>query len=470
MALRRLQLTTFAMLAICALLLCWNGVSWALRPGLFLWADELGNLPWLLDSSYRAILHVLPQQVYNDRPTGEALERFLYELFGFDYRRQLACFLCFHFANCVMVFLLFRRAGMGLAMSLAGTGFFGSLCTTAMTATYIGASFDVLCTFFLLGSILTGLGETRLCWYASAFFFLLALRSKEFAIVIPVVLTVPLVSRGGKALARRLWMHYLILAIFGIRYLSLMRHMRESIAAQNPYNLDISPGTVLSSFAHYTALIFTLEDRGKITFLFLLGLILIFAYAATKRRRRWILFGLVGYILTLLPVAMLPNIRQPLYVYGPQIFLILAICIFLEEVAATLPITEHWRWTVPVCVAVVILASAYAIRTSDYFRLRIAFCRNVRGTCARTAQSAAVQLANIGTGARLYIASGSSTPWLMIAGPCIYLKLARHDRTISCVIMKPEQELLALYGRDPGGAGGKYFVDYHEDGSLQIRF
>jgi hypothetical protein len=475
--LRRLQWAGIAAIAVCALLLCWKGVSWALRPGWFLWNDELGNLVWLLDTPYRAILHVLPMQVYNDRPTGEALERVLYEMFGFDYRRQLACFLCFHFANCALVFLLLRRLGVGLAIGLAGMGLFGSLSTTAITATYIGASFDILCTFFLLGSILTGLGKTRLAWYSSALLFLLALRSKEFAIVIPVILTLLLLNREGQtpwrhaaaALGKRLWLHYAILAIFGIRYLSFVPRMRDSMPRQHPYYLDPSLGTVLRSFAHYTALIFTLEDRGIVTTLFLLGLIIIFACAATMPQRRWIFCGLAGYFLTLLPAAMLSNIRQPLYVYGPQIFLILAICIFLESLPAALPIPESGRWVAAVCIAVALLAGAYAIRTSAYFRLRIGFFRDVRETCARTARSAAAQLSGIGTGARLYIASGNSTPWLMTAGPCDYLKLWRHDRTISCVILKPEKELLELYGRDPG-AGGKYFVDYREDGSLRIRF
>jgi len=39
----------------------------------------------------------------------------------------------------------------------------------------------------------------------------------------------------------------------------------------------------------------------------------------------------------------------------------------------------------------------------------------------------------------------------------------QHDRTISCAIMKPGKDLLALYGRDPGGVGGKYFLGYRED-------
>ena len=466
-----------AALAVIAVLFCWQGVSWALQPGLFLFGDELENVLWSIDRPWDAIAHVLPEQVYNDRPTGQALERILYDRFGFDYRRQLAWFLCFHFANCGLAFLLFRRLGVSVPISLAGVGLFGSLSTTATSATYLGASFDVLCTFFLLGSILAGLGKKWVWWVASAFLFLLALRTKEFAIVIPALLTVLLLGRVGKAswrqmgaaVGKRLWLHYSILAVFAVRYLSFVPHMRATVSPQNPYYLDASIGTVLKSLAYYTALIFTMELRGNVTSLFLLGLALVFAYAVIVRRRWMTLFALLAYALTLLPVAMLPNIRQPLYVYGPQIFLILALCISLDSVAAALPVPEPWRWAAPAGFAVALLAGGYAIWTSDYSRNRIGFTRNVRETCARTAHDAVAQLSGIGTGAHVYIASGNSTPWLMTAGPCAYLELLRRERTISCEIMKPEKDLLEMYAGDPG-VGGKYFLDYREDGSLQVRF
>ena len=350
--------------------------------------------------------------------------------------------------------------------------------TTASTATYIGASFDVLCAFFLMGSILAGLARRWAWWYASAFLFLLALRTKEYAIAIPALLTVLLLVRMGKAswrqmgaaLRKRLWLHYSILAVFAVRYLSFVPHMRATVSPRDPYYLEASLGTVLKSLAHYTTLIFTLEDRGNVTSLFLLGLTLLFAYAVIVRRAWMTLFALVAYALTLLPVAMLPNIRQPIYVYGPQIFLILAVCVSLESVVAALPIPESRRWAVSAGVAVALLTAGYAIRTSEYSRNRIGFCRDVRAKCARTARDAAAQLSGIGTGAHVYIASGNSIPWLMMGGPCAYLQLLRRDRTLSCAILQPENDLLQLYARDSGGPGGKYFLDYLEDGSLEVRF
>jgi hypothetical protein len=471
--LREPRAVAVTVLAVLTLLFCWNGVSWALRPGLFLWADELGNLPWLMETPYRAILHVLPQYGYNDRPTGQALERALYELFGFDYRRQLSCFLCIHFANCALVLLLFRRLGVSLPVSLAATAFFGSLSTTAQAATYIGASFDVLCTFFLLGSILTALARRWWWWYSSACLFLLALRSKEFAIMTPVLLTVLLVGyewgspwkRIVTSLGRRLWLHYLILLIFGLRYLSFLTAIRASLIQHGPYYVKATFGTVISSLCYYAALIFTLEYSGVAVIVTGIGLLVMLAYAIW-RRHSGIVFGIAAYILTLLPVALLPNIRQPPYVYGPQIFLILAICLCLESVLAMLPTSEIGRRAGTICIAVLLLAGAYAIRTSAYFQERINWCRAVRATCAATARDAAVQLSGIGPGAHIYLDSGDSTPWLMMPGPCDYLRLLRRDRTIACVIQKPETVLRELYDRD---VAEKYFVEYREDGSLRIR-
>ena len=143
------------LLAVWASLLCWHGVSWAFHPNQFLYSDEISNLAWQFDISYRWYFYLLPQRIYNDRPIGFMFERILYDLFGMDYTRHLACFLLIHFANCGLIYLLFRCLELSPQLTIAAIGVFGGLSRTALTATYVGASFDVLCTFFLLGSILT---------------------------------------------------------------------------------------------------------------------------------------------------------------------------------------------------------------------------------------------------------------------------------------------------------------------------
>lgn len=461
-----------ALVGLWAVALCWEGVSWAFRSWPMLSQDELTNLGWTSLIPYGRLLHLIPDALYNDRPTGFALERFLFERFGFNYTPQLVCFLAFHFANCGMALVLFRRLGLRIPMAIAALGVLGALNTTAQTATYLGASFDVLCTFFLLGSTLAILPERKSSWYLSALLYLLALRSKEFGIVIPVFLTALVAIRTAEGLtprrliletARRLWLHYAILLAFGARYLWLARDIHTKLPAGTTYYMDFSPAALLQSLAYYAALVFGAEDYyiGFVT----ASMLVILAYAVV-RRRFMILFGLGAFLLALLPVSLLPNIRAPFYVYGPQVFLLFAVALFLQDILDLAFSGGPIRWWAGMCVALIVLAGASGFRTSGYFRDRIYFSWMVRGATGTSAASVRKELAGIGPSAHIYVNSGQETPWLFAYGNCDYLRLWRRSGSIQCVIRKPEPELLALYERD---SSEKYFVDYAPDGRLSVR-
>ena len=92
---------------------------------------------------------------------------------------------------------------------------FATLSTTAQTATYLGAIFDVLCLFLMLASILAFLSRKPGAAVLSALLFFLALRTKEFAIVLPVLLLA--IAYFEKTL-RRLWIHFAIWAVFLVQY------------------------------------------------------------------------------------------------------------------------------------------------------------------------------------------------------------------------------------------------------------
>jgi len=472
----RLERAGFAaglLFVLAAAVLCWKGVGWAFHQPTFLFADEIGNLPWSASWSYSGLFHFFPDQVYNDRPLGSALELFLYQLFAFDYTRQLSCFLLIHFSNCLLIYAILRRLDVSLPLSAACVGLFGALSTTAQTATYIGASFDVLCTFFLLASIFTILGEKRWCHYLSAVLFLLALRSKEFAIVTPVILTMLVAWRaaGGRSARQtlrtvlaRLWLHYLVLIAFGARYLYFMLHMRDSIPASDPYYMDFRLATVVHSVLYYVALAFGRED-------FSLnwlppGILLTLAVYGLVRRRIGVWIALAAFLLTILPVATLPRLRTPFYVYGPQVFLLLAICLLLEDVAGLVSKRSTVRWAATACAAAGLLCYGAALRRTVYYRSRIGFTQTVRSACALSAADARAKLGAIGPGSHIYLNHGNQTPYLMTAGPCRFLRILRHDDSISCVIGKPYEELRKLYDLD---ASEKYFVDYQPGGSLAVR-
>jgi hypothetical protein len=325
----------------------------------------------------------------------------------------------------------------------------------------------------MLGSTLAMLSQRRWQWVLSAVLYLLALRSKEWGIVIPIFLTALVIVRQAPGstprrllieVGKRLWAHYLILLVFGACYLRLALQAQATLRAGAPYHVDLGLVTIYHSLAYYTALIFSADERPWSWALFA-GLILICLYALV-RRRGLILFGALAYVLTLLPVSMIPNQRTQYYAYGPQIFLILILCLFLEDVLDLIPKQPALRWIAGVCAAMVLLTGISFIRASNYYVDRMHWFWMMRETSWRSAGDAQTQLSHIGPGSHVYVESGEARPWLFAAGPGSYLQVWRNDPSIECIVDKPEAELRALYDRDNAE---KYLLDYAPDGSFTTR-
>jgi len=230
--------------------------------------------------------------------------------------------------------------------------------------------------------------------------------------------------------------------------------------------MSLSPVAVLKSLSYYTGLIFGAEGfpAPVLRLLPAVGLSAILVYCFVRRSPS-VLFALSSYVLTLLPVSTLPNIRSPLYLYGPQIFLLAVVCIMAQETVGAVSKRGGIRWAFALTMALALITSAALFRRGAYFRDRIAFSRAVRTTAGRTARDAAAQLSHIGSNAHVYLNHGQETPWLFTAEPCAFLRLM-NQRPVVCIWHKPEDELRKLYVRDHAE---KYFLDYFADGSLKVR-
>jgi hypothetical protein len=465
---------TLAVLAVWAAVLCWNGVSWAFRPHQFLYGDEYNNLSWMFYTTYGKMLHLLPEAFYSDRPVAFVLERLLFDAYGYHYTPQLAWYLVFHFTNLLLGVWVFRRLGVRWPLALAGIGVLGSLWTTAAAATYLGASFDVLCLLFMLCSLLTITGSRPWHWVLSAVFFFLSVRSKEFGIVIPILLTLYLVIRELPVsswrrvaidIGKRLWLHYVILAVLGIRYISLLPEARRDLPEGTPYHMAFSFGIFDKGLSYYTALIFAREDSAWAPYA---GLTVLALVLFALLRRNWnLLFCLVAYVLTLLPMALLPTQRIAYYDYGPQFFLLLAVCLFVQDLLGLVFRHKQLCAVATICAALCMLGWVTSLRASRYFGDRIHFNWMVREACATSAESLQALHLSPGKGARFYVNSGSEMPWLFSWGPCSYEQEIWRDDTIQCIVGKPEAELRELYAHDP--APDKYWLEYAPSGALRLR-
>lgn len=459
-------------LACLAALICVEAVAWAVRPYFFIFSDEIGNLVTRAlagPRAYREILHVMPRALYNDRPVGLALEWLLFDWFEFQYSKQLLVFLIFHFCNCLMLYILARRLGTSMLAALAVVAAFGGSSVTALTATYLGAVFDVLCSFFIFASFLAFLNKRRFWNYASAILFLLALRSKEYAIVLPFLLaalvliqsTVPLKVRAQEA-CLRLWPHFLLTVLIGARYVQLQ--LRYPVVASNPYHLQFSFTEYFKSLLGYTGLAFGREAENFDRLLIFGLLLLVLLGFAWFSGDRMVVFCLACYTAMLLPVCCLPHLRAPYFVYGPQAFLWLAILLTLEAGLLHFCRPEYLRFATGFTVLTIMLL-LLDFRVGDYFRNRINYVKTVRTVNGATARDLR-DLGFIKAGSQIYLNTGKAVPFLLGWNSGDYLRILNRRQNIVLVYDKPEGELLRLYAADKAD---KVFWDYHEDGSLRLR-
>jgi len=437
-----------------------------MQPGLFMMLDEISNLHHFLTGVSWSGITLLPQFAYNDRPVGFILERWMFDAFGFDYKAQVIGMLLIHLANLVLAFVIFRRLGVSVLLSLTGLCVFGTLSTTAETVTYIGANFDVLCLFFMLASMAVSMSEKWLAAPLSAALFFLALRTKEFAIVLPVLLLgmaycASPVSRPTQVL-RRLWIHFAIWGVFLCKYAMLIRRMISEIAPGNPYTIHASVHTVLTSLSYYIALIFHADvprEKGAVVMLTLA----IAAYAF-YRRHRWTLWALAAFVLTILPVSIIPGIRVSFYAYAPQLFLLLAFALTIEDVLK-LSIKSEWnRWVASTAVVALILTSVVTFQRSSYFLDRVNWTLGVRKISAITAKDASKLLSGIAPDSTLFIYSGKETPWLLFPGPCDFFNVPQRRLSFNCVLGSSD-DVLKQYDAHKTP---KYYLTYGNDGSLRM--
>jgi len=258
--------------------------------------DDLDNLSWTRGARLSDFASGLVSPRYyphNFRPAGHLYFHLMGKGAGLDYRWYIAVIHLLHFINIALVWLLLRKLDLPALAAGAGTlvfafhmGVFDALWKPMFV-------FDLLCALFCLLSLIS---YTARRWWLSLLLMWLAYKSKEQALMLPLVL---LAWEGwlGERQWKRLIPFVAVSALFGSQALLM------NPAAGPDYTLRLSLLTTVPFYASHLLLVPYA------------GLVVLLTPLVVRDRRLY--FGLALLALLLLPMLFLPGRLFGAYLYAP---------------------------------------------------------------------------------------------------------------------------------------------------------
>ena len=277
--------------------------------------DEIDNLSW---APYLSSLDFLkgaltPQfQPNNFRPVGHYYFHAAEKLFGLDFPKYVAIIHAIHLLNVWLLWLLARRLGAKPFAAGAACAFFAfhmALFDNFWKPMYV---FDILCAMFGLFSLLS-YAHGR--WVLSFAAFWLAYKSKELAVMLPVVLACYEIwfgQRRWKPLAP----FFLASLCFAIQGMVLNPNH------DNDYTFRFTIAALAKTSVFYASRVFLIPYLGFVVPLFAL---------VAPNRRTW--FGLAMMGLFFFPMLFLPGRIFSAYCYVPFTGLTIALTGVAESAA-----------------------------------------------------------------------------------------------------------------------------------------
>lgn len=218
-----------------------------------------------------------------------------------------------HGANTALVYFLLERFTQSRFGAAIGSMLFASQAVFAKIYWDFGTIFELMAAFFSFLGLFQWTSERR-GWsrvLLASVMLVLAMKGKEMALAMPLIwLSYDLVLR--KNMSRRMAVHWILPGFLALCY-GLTRAGTRGTLLTDPYYMDISASTLVSSFAAYFNMLFGTNFRWEIWFIGFVLLLLVFALL----RNRLALFFQSYVFLAFLPVIFLINHRYAFYWYIP---------------------------------------------------------------------------------------------------------------------------------------------------------
>lgn len=372
----------------------------------FFVADDWDWLYSAQFSSYRDLAVVWPGAVYNDRPVGALVIKLMYQLFGLNSEKFYFFQLGLHTLNCLLLFWIAKRyvgsSGAFLAAVLAGTWVVANDAVI-----WTAAIFDLFGTTLCLISIYfwqISKHSKQIIWgILGALVYFLAIRTKEFAITVPIlilVIGVLLEGQSWKKAFKCLLPYCLVMVVLGLWYLRLLLGS-QLMGGNDAYALRADG--VLDNLGYYLETLFyenvwdpqrSVWHKVHLALYVLSTGCLVWGLAFSNQFRKVFLVAIAGFLLLLGPTLLLKNHLGELYLYAPHFFIAFGI--------GGLYFTNHFL-RLPVVLLIGLLI-AWPFSTQWYRDKANFYVSHIQDT-AQQYQNFGVHIEKIKSGTQIFIAN-----------------------------------------------------------------
>ena len=269
--------------------------------------DDFDNAAWTPRTGLDEYATTLISPVFsrtNFRPLGHLYFRVLSQTAGMRFPPYVAGLQFLHLVNAFLLWRLLRKLKFDELAALGGVVFFLFHPATFDAYWQPMYIFDVLCTLFGILSLTLWIDRR---WIWSFVCFWVAYKSKEIAVMLPVVLLAYewwLGERKWKPLIP----FFLVSLSFGVQAIVANRQTHDT------YTFKFTADTIVDTFFFYAQRL-----PGSPWGWIVIALMLYLVYD----RRVW--FGLVSGLVLLLPLLALPGRQFAVYLYAPLAFLAAAV-------------------------------------------------------------------------------------------------------------------------------------------------
>lgn len=274
--------------------------------------DNLSWTPWLSPYDYLKGAVTPLYQPNNFRPAGHFYFYAMEGIAGLNFPAYVAVLQGIHLLNVWLLWLIVRRLGASPLAAAAACAFFGlhmALFDDFWKPMYV---FDVLCGAFSLAALY---GWMRGRWILALAAFWLAYKSKELAVMLPLVLALYEVWFGT-----RRWKQ--LIPFFAVSLSFGLQGMMLNPNRDNDYTFRFNLAALGRTLPYYAGRLFLVPHLGFAVPLFAV---------VARHRRTW--FGLAAMALFFFPLVFLPGRIFSAYCYLPLAGLAIALTGVAETVS-----------------------------------------------------------------------------------------------------------------------------------------